>query len=265
MCRYPEQIRERSGNMKGKVYLVGSGPGGTGLLTIRAKEIIEKAEVVLYDQLPGEEIISTLPAAAEKIDCGKYGSSHTLEQDEIEDIMVRQANEGKQVLRLKGGDPFVFGRGGEELEVLLAEGIPVEIVPGISSAVAVPAAVGIPLTHRKYASMVTILTGHEDPSKGESALDWQLLARSRGTIVVLMGVKNLQKIAEMLLSNGKDPDTPVAIIERGLREDQRVTTGPLGTIAGLARDAGVRPPAIIVIGDVVRLYDKDRQSYISRI
>ena len=165
---------------KGKVYLVGSGPGGIGLLTARAREIIEIADVVLFDQLPGEEIIATLPATAEKIDCGKYGSNHTLEQDEIENLMVTRANEGKQVVRLKGGDPFVFGRGGEELEVLLAEGIPVEIVPGISSAVAVPAAVGIPLTHRKYASMVTILTGHEDPSKGESALDWQTPRQGQG-------------------------------------------------------------------------------------
>ena len=250
--------------MKGKVYLVGSGPGGTALLTVRAKELIGTADVILYDQLPGEEIINSLPAAAEKIDCGKYGSNHTLEQAEIEDIMVRHANEGKQVVRLKGGDPFVFGRGGEELEVLLAEGIPVEIVPGISSAVAVPAAVGIPLTHRKYASMVTILTGHEDPSKGESALDWQLLARSRGTIVVLMGVKNLPKIVEMLVSNGKDPETPVAVIERGLREDQRVTSGMLRTIAVQARDRGVEPPAIIVIGDVVRLYNEGRQSFVTR-
>ena len=249
---------------KGKVYLVGSGPGGIGLLTARAREVIEIADVVLFDQLPGEEIIATLPATAEKIDCGKYGSSHTLEQDEIENLMVTRANEGKQVVRLKGGDPFVFGRGGEELEVLLAKGIPVEIVPGIPSAVAVPAAVGIPLTHRKYASMVTILTGHEDPSKGESALDWQLLAKGRGTIVVLMGVNNIPKIAEMLFSNGKDPNTPVAIIERGLRDDQRVTAGTLGTIAEQAQDAGVKPPAIIVIGDVVRLYHEDRQSFINR-
>jgi uroporphyrin-III C-methyltransferase len=246
------------------VYLVGSGPGGTALLTVRAKELIGMADVILYDQLPGEDIINSLPAGAEKIDCGKYGSNHTLEQAEIEEIMVRHANEGKQVVRLKGGDPFIFGRGGEELEVLLAEGIPVEIVPGISSAVAVPAAVGIPLTHRKYASMVTILTGHEDPTKGESALDWQLLARGRGTIVVLMGVKNLGKIVEMLLANGKDPNTPAAIIERGLRKDQRVTSGTLQTITLQALDRGVEPPAIIVIGDVVRLYNEDRQSFVTR-
>jgi uroporphyrin-III C-methyltransferase len=248
--------------MKGKVYLVGSGPGGTGLLTARAKEVIDIAEVILYDQLPGEEIIGTLPERAEKIDCGKYGGSHTLEQDEIEALMVSRAKDGKQVVRLKGGDPFVFGRGGEELEVLLEEGVPVEVVPGVTSAIAVPAAVGIPLTHRKYASMVTILTGHEDPLKGESALDWQLLAKSRGTIVVLMGVKNIPDISRMLLKHGKNPGTPVAIIERGLRKDQRITTGTLETIAARAEAAEVRPPAIIVIGDVVSLYHKDSQSFV---
>jgi uroporphyrin-III C-methyltransferase len=238
----------------GKVYLVGSGPGGTGLLTVRAMEVIAGAEVVLFDQLPGEEILMALPETAEKVNCGKYGNRHTLEQEEIEALMVRYALEGKEVVRLKGGDPFVFGRGGEEMEVLRRHGIPVELVPGVTSAVAVPGAVGIPLTHRKYASQVTILTGHEDPTKPESALDWELLARGRGTIVILMGVKNLPMIAEALLANGKEPETPVAIIERGLRKDQRVTTGPLSDIGRVAGEAGVKPPAVIVIGDVVRLY-----------
>jgi uroporphyrin-III C-methyltransferase len=238
----------------GKVYLVGSGPGGTGLLTVRAMEVIAGAEVVLFDQLPGAEILMALPETAEKVDCGKYGNRHTLEQKEIEALMVRYALEGKEVVRLKGGDPFVFGRGGEEMEVLRRYGIPVELVPGVTSAVAVPGAVGIPLTHRKYASQVTILTGHEDPTKPESALDWELLARGRGTIVILMGVKNLPMIAEALLANGKEPETPVAIIERGLRKDQRVTTGPLKDIGKVAGEAGVKPPAVIVIGDVVRLY-----------
>jgi uroporphyrin-III C-methyltransferase len=238
----------------GKVYLVGSGPGGTGLLTVRAMEVIAGAEVVLFDQLPGEEILMALPETAEKVNCGKYGNRHTLEQEEIEALMVRYALEGKDVVRLKGGDPFVFGRGGEEMEVLRRHGIPVELVPGVTSAVAVPGAVGIPLTHRKYASQVTILTGHEDPTKPESALDWELLARGRGTIVILMGVKNLPMIAEALLANGKEPETPVAIIERGLRKDQRVTTGPLSDIGRVAGEAGVKPPAVIVIGDVVRLY-----------
>ncbi len=151
----------------------------------------------------------------------------------------------------------MFGRGGEELEVLKREGIEVELVPGITSAIAVPGAVGIPLTHRKFASSVTILTGHEDPTKPESALDWDLLARGRGTIVILMGVKNLPFIAEALIKSGKDPSTPVAVIENGLRPDQRVTTGPLGEIGTIAKHAGVKPPAVIVIGGVVSLYNKD--------
>jgi len=241
--------------MTGKVYLVGSGPGGTAFLTERGRTVIDAADVVLFDQLPGEEILSSLPAGAEKIDCGKYGGKHTLEQDAIEALMVDRAKKGKVVVRLKGGDPFLFGRGGEELETVRAAGIPVEMVPGISSALAVPASVGIPLTHRKYASQVTILTGNEDPTKPGPALDWQLLARSRGTIVILMGVANLAKIAESLVIHGKDPGTPVAIIERGMRKDRRVTTGPLESIAGDAKKAGVKPPAVIVIGDVVTLYN----------
>jgi len=224
------------------------------MLTVRAREVIDAAEVILYDQLPGEEIISSLPASAEKIDCGKYGSDHTLEQEEIEALMIRKAREGKSVVRLKGGDPFLFGRGGEELEVLMKEGLPVELVPGVSSAIAVPGSVGIPVTHRRFASSVTILTGHEDPTKGRSALDWELLARQEGTIVILMGVKNLPSIAKALIAAGKDSGTPVAIIERGLRKDQRVTTGALGEIGRIAREQKVKPPAVIVIGGVVSLY-----------
>ncbi|WP_298667594.1 uroporphyrinogen-III C-methyltransferase [uncultured Methanofollis sp.] len=241
--------------MSGKVILVGSGPGGLGLMAPRAREAIEGADVILYDQLPGDEILATLPESAEKIDCGKHGGDHTLEQDEIEALMVEKALEGKKVVRLKGGDPFLFGRGGEEMETLRAHGIAVEVVPGISSAIAVPESVGIPVTHRKFASQVTVITGHEDPTKGESALDWQYLGRTRGTIVVLMGVKNLGKIAEALIGNGRDSATPVAIIERGMRPDQRVTVGPLAEIAETARAQGVRPPAVIVIGEVVGLYD----------
>jgi uroporphyrin-III C-methyltransferase len=224
-------------------------------MTERAREIIASAEVVLYDQLPGEEILATLPEAAEKIDCGKYGGRHTLEQREIEALMIDRAKKGKRVVRLKGGDPFLFGRGGEEIEALRHAGIPVEMVPGVTSALAVPASVGIPLTHRQYASQVTILTGHEDPTKPKPALDWQLLAKSRGTIVILMGVANLGKIAHALLQNGKAGATPVAIIERGLRRDRKVTLGTLATIDETAQQADVKPPAVIVIGDVVRLYD----------
>ena len=249
--------------MSGKVYLVGSGPGGEGLLTRRARAVIDAADVVLYDQLPGEEILASLPASAEKIDCGKSGGKHTLEQDEIEAILVDRALAGKTVVRLKGGDPFLFGRGGEELETARKAGIDVEMVPGISSALAVPASVGIPLTHRKYASQVTILTGNEDPTRTEPALDWKLLAQSRGTIVILMGVANLGKIAEVLMRHGKSGDTPVAIIERGLRTDRRVTIGSLMTIADTARLARVKPPAVIVVGDVVKLYDPAHKDLIA--
>ncbi|KQC03246.1 MAG: uroporphyrin-III methyltransferase [Methanoculleus sp. SDB] len=244
--------------MNGKVYLVGSGPGGLGLLTFRAREVIDGADVILYDQLPGEEILASLPREAELVDCGKFGGHHVLEQDEIEALMVERARQGKTVVRLKGGDPFLFGRGGEEMETLREQGISVEIIPGISSAIAVPECVGIPVTHRRYASQVTILTGHEDPTKGESALNWQWLAKTRGTIVILMGVKNLPVIAASLIENGKNPETPVAVIERGLRPDQRVTVAPLADIGRRCAEAGVAPPAVIVIGDVVRLYS-DKQ------
>lgn len=248
--------------MKNKIYLVGSGPGGLGLLTQRAQDIIDSAEVIFYDQLPGEAILSSLPTHAEKIDCGKYGGNHTLEQNEIESLMIDRAKTGKRIVRLKGGDPFLFGRGGEELETLQAAGFDVELVPGITSALAVPASVGIPVTHRKYASQVTILTGHEDPTKPETALDWKLLAMSRGTIVILMGVANLGRIARALMENKKSPDTPVAIIERGLRRDRRVTTGPLFAIDRIAQKNGVKPPAVIVIGDVVNLYDPSKPDLI---
>ncbi|HXW99143.1 MAG TPA: uroporphyrinogen-III C-methyltransferase, partial [Methanomicrobiales archaeon] len=164
---------------KGKVYLVGAGPGSPDLLTVKAGRVLGGADVVLFDQLAGG-VRDLLPAGAELIDCGKSGSRHTLEQDEIERVMVEKAREGKQVVRLKGGDPFLFGRGGEELEALRAAGISVELVPGVSSAIAVPGCVGIPVTHRSHASEVIILTGHEDPGKGESSLDWDLLARFRG-------------------------------------------------------------------------------------
>ncbi|MFA5332308.1 MAG: uroporphyrinogen-III C-methyltransferase [Methanoregula sp.] len=248
--------------MTGKVYLVGSGPGGTGLLTQRAADAITKADVIFYDQLPGEEILSSLPGNAEKIDCGKFGGRHTLEQHEIEKQMVDRAKKGLTVVRLKGGDPFLFGRGGEELETLYHAGIAVEMVPGVTSALAVPASVGIPVTHRKYASQVTILTGHEDPAKPASALDWKLLAQGRGTIVILMGVANLPDIAKALIANGKSGDTPVAVIERGLRRDRRVTTGPLSAIGEITGKAGVKPPAVIVIGDVVRMYNPEKPDLI---
>ncbi|HVP24421.1 MAG TPA: uroporphyrinogen-III C-methyltransferase [Methanomicrobiales archaeon] len=240
----------------GKVWLVGAGPGDPDLLTVKARRVLSEAEVVLYDQLAGG-VRELLPAGADLIDCGKSGSRHTMEQDEIEEIMAAKALGGKRVVRLKGGDPFLFGRGGEELEALRAAGVPVELVPGVSSAIAVPGCVGIPLTHRAHASGVVILTGHEDPGKEEPALDWEILAKFRGTIVILMGVKNLPAIASALLAGGKDPATPVAVIERGLAPGQRVTTGPLGEIGELASRRKVRPPAVIVIGGVSGLYREE--------
>jgi uroporphyrin-III C-methyltransferase len=240
--------------MNGTVYLIGSGPGGLGMMSIRAREVLDSADVILYDQLPGAEVIASLPKTAECIDVGKYGSNHTLEQDEIEALMVKYAKEGLSVVRLKGGDSFLFGRGGEEMETMRAHDITVEVVPGITSAIAVPECVGIPVTHRKWASQVTILTGHEDPTKGESALNWQWLAQTTGTIVILMGVRNLPKIAEALIAGGMKPEKPVAIIERGLRPDQRVTCGPLREIAEVSEAEGVKAPAVIVIGEVATLY-----------
>jgi len=242
-----------SGNY-GKVYLVGSGPGDPELLTLKARRLIDSAEVIIYDQLPGKAILDSMPAKAEKIDVGKYAGNHTMTQTEINEFLVQKAKEGKMVIRLKGGDPYVFGRGGEEAEVLVAEGIEFEVVPGITSAIAVPAYAGIPVTHRESTSMVTFITGHEDPSKPESGLDWETLAKFGGTIVILMGVKMLGRNADELIKHGKDPNTPVAVIEKGTRPDQRVTVGTLANIADLAKEREVKAPAITVIGDVVKLH-----------
>jgi uroporphyrin-III C-methyltransferase len=238
----------------GKVFLVGSGPGNLGLMTIKAREVINSADVILYDQLPGEKVLSILPDSAEKIDVGKYGGCHTMKQADIETLLIRQAKAGKNVVRLKGGDPFVFGRGGEEMETLREHGIAVEMVPGVTSGIAVPECVGIPVTHRLWASQVTFVTGHEDPDKEISSIDWKWLAKSPGTIVIFMGVKNLQIITELLIKNGKVPETKIAVIERGFRKDQRVTCGTLANIGKVATRIGVKSPAIIVIGEVVSLY-----------
>ena len=239
--------------MTGKVYLVGSGPGGLSLLTYRAREVIDKADVILYDQLPGEEIISSLPPAAEKIDVGKWGGCHTMKQEDIESLMVILAGEGKTVVRLKGGDPFVFGRGGEEMETLRSHGISVEAVPGITSGIAVPESVGIPVTHRDFASSVTFITGHES-EKEVSSIDWAWLAKTPGTIVIYMGVKNIPQISARLIENGMSASTKVAVIENGFRENQRVTCVTLDELPKAAVREGFKAPAIVVIGEVVSLY-----------
>ncbi len=240
----------------GKVYLVGSGPGGLGLLTFRAREVIDSADVIMYDQLPGDEIIASLPARAEKIDVGKYGGHHTMKQEDIEKLLVEKAQAGGIIVRLKGGDPFMFGRGGEEMEVLREYGIPCEAIPGVTSGIAVPECVGIPVTHRDFASQVTFVTGHENPEKEVSSIDWKWLAGSPGTIVIYMGVKNLGRIAELLIENGRDPKTKIAVIEQGFRRDQRVTCATLADIGEVGARVGLKPPAIIVIGEVVGLYNR---------
>ncbi|HDM35771.1 MAG TPA: uroporphyrinogen-III C-methyltransferase [Candidatus Syntrophoarchaeum butanivorans] len=242
------------GKKAGKVYLVGSGPGDPELLTIKARRIIDGADVILYDQLCGKEIINSLPERAELISVGKFASKHTVPQKDINRLLIEKARDGKVVVRLKGGDPYLFGRGGEEAEEVAAAGIPVEVVPGITSAIAVPAYVGIPVTHRDYASSVTFVTGHEGAHKEEEILEWDVLSQLSGTLVILMGVGGLSRNIDRLLSHGKDPSTPVAIIENGTRKDQRVVTGTLGDIVEVAHREGVKPPAVIVIGDVVRLY-----------
>ncbi|MHC1636386.1 MAG: uroporphyrinogen-III C-methyltransferase [Candidatus Methanospirareceae archaeon] len=246
---------------RGKVYLVGAGPGDYELMTLKAKRVLEEADVVLYDRLVGEEILEALPRGAELIDVGKAISEVAKEertsQSEINEIMERYAREGKKVVRLKGGDPFLFGRGGEEVEFLASRGIEFEVVPGVTSALAVPASVGIPVTHRAYSSTVIIATGHLAEGKdeeGDVGVEWEKIAKIEGTLIILMGVKNLGKIASKLIESGKDPKTGVAVIERGTTKYQRVITATLDKIAEEAERVGVKPPAVIVIGDVVRFY-----------
>lgn len=239
------------------VSLVGSGPGDPELLTIKARRRIEEADVVLHDKLPGTALLDTIPAEKRE-DVGKRAGGERTPQSQINERMVSLAREGSRVVRLKGGDPFVFGRGGEEIEYLAAHDVPVEIVPGVTSAVAAPEVTGMPLTHREYASSVTVVTGHEDPTKDESAVDWAALAETGGTIVVLMGVGRLPEYTTALLEAGMDPDTPVALVERGTRPGQQVGQGTLADIVAVRDEIGIEPPAVTVIGDVVAVRDAVR-------
>lgn len=236
----------------GKVYLVGAGPGDPGLLTLRGKELLEEAEVVVYDYLANPELLKYCPSNCELIYVGKKGGAHTLPQEEINRLLVRKAKEGKKVVRLKGGDPFLFGRGGEEIEELLKEGILFEVVPGITSAIAVPAYAGIPVTHRNFTSTLAIITGHEAEDKEESKVNYSVLAKI-GTLVFLMGVKNLPHIVENLLREGKSPDTPCAVIQWGTTPRQKTAEGTLKNIVDIVKEKGITAPAIIVVGEVVKL------------
>jgi uroporphyrinogen III methyltransferase/synthase len=239
----------------GKVYLVGAGPGDPGLITLKGLACIQRAEVIIYDYLASPTLLKHVNPAAERIYVGKKGGDHTLSQDGINALIVEKARSGAIVTRLKGGDPFIFGRGGEEAEVLKDAGIPFEIVPGVTSAIAAPAYAGIPLTHRQHTSTVAIITGHEDPTKSESTIDWASLAKGIGTLVFLMGVKNLPEITRQLIRNGKSEKTPVALVRWGTTTRQQTVTGTLGDIVDRVKAAGLKAPAIIVVGDVVQLRD----------
>jgi uroporphyrinogen III methyltransferase / synthase len=241
---------------KGLCILAGAGPGDVGLVTLRAREAIEQAEVVVYDYLCNPEILKWAPVNSEIVYAGKKSGQHTLRQEEITQFLVDKTKEGKRVVRLKGGDPFVFGRGGEEAEALAAAQLQFEIVPGVSSAIAVPAYAGIPLTHRELASSFTVFTGHEDPAKGETAIDYQALVAGKGTLVMLMGMERLASIVPELLANGADSQLPVALIRWGTTGRQETLIGKLGSI--VPASAGFEPPAIAVFGRVVELRDKLR-------
>ncbi|MGH2989589.1 MAG: uroporphyrinogen-III C-methyltransferase, partial [Solirubrobacterales bacterium] len=234
----------------GVVYLVGAGPGDPGLITARALELIEGADVILHDRLIPKDALDVARPDAELIYVGKRPGEPAMPQEEIEELMVARAREGRSVVRLKGGDPFTFGRGGEEAEALVAASVPFEVVPGVTAGVAAPAYAGIPVTHRDDASAVAFVTGHEDPAKDDSALDWEALARFPGTLVVYMAVKRLPEIAERLIAAGRRGDEPAAAVERGTLSDQRTVAAPLGELAEAADGAGLSPPAVVVIGPV---------------
>jgi uroporphyrinogen III methyltransferase / synthase len=242
----------------GTVYLVGAGPGDPGLITLRGRDIIARADVIVYDRLASPRLLRHARSDAGRVYVGKQSSRHTLTQDEINALIVEEALAGKSVCRLKGGDPFVYGRGGEEAEACRVAGVPFEIVPGITSAIAVPAYAGIPVTHRGLCSALGIITGHEDPGKPESALDWAGLAKGLDTLVFLMGVENLPNITRELLAHGRSPETLVALIRWGTTPDQQTITGTLADIVDRVREAEFKAPAVTVVGEVVGLRESLR-------
>jgi uroporphyrinogen III methyltransferase/synthase len=239
--------------MNGKVYIVGAGPGDIGLLTVKGLKCLQKAEVVVYDLHLNAQVLNYVNHYAEFIYAGKRGGHHTMTQDEINRVMIEKAKQGKIICRLKGGDPFIFGRGGEEAEALSKEGIEFEIVPGVSSAVAAPAYAGIPLTHRLYSSSFAVVPGYEDAAKGETSINWEKLATGVGTIVFLMTVKNIALVCQRLIENNRNPETPVAVIRWGTRPDQTTIVGNLRNIPELVKEKDIKPPAVMVVGDVVKL------------
>ena len=237
----------------GVVYLVGAGPGDPDLLTIKGLRLLRRADVVVYDRLIPYELLEETRPDAELIDAGKQPTRHRLAQEEINAILLDRALKGCDVVRLKGGDPLVFGRGGEEALACRQHGIPFEIVPGVSSVNAVPAYAGIPLTHRRVSSAFTVIAGHEDPTKPESSINYGALAQIGGTIVIMMGVKRLSDITRQLRNHGMDGEAAAAVIESGTIQRQRTLVGTLDSIAGIARAHDIQPPAITIIGEVARL------------
>jgi uroporphyrinogen III methyltransferase/synthase len=245
-----------SSSSKGICYLAGAGPGDLGLVTLKVREVVERAEVIVYDYLSNPEILTWAPAGTEIIYAGKKAGQHTLKQEEIDALLVKKTAAGKRVVRLKGGDPFVFGRGGEEAEALAAAGLAFEIIPGISSAIAAPAYAGIPVTHRDHAAQLTIFTGHEDPTKTESSLDFAQLANTPGTKVMLMGVERIGVITARLIEHGAAPETLVALVRWGTTGRQQTLRGTLANIAEKVAEVGFQAPAVAVIGGVVSLRDQ---------
>lgn len=239
----------------GTVYLVGAGPGDPGLLTLRAAEVIATADVVVYDRLADRSILDLAPAGAEMVYVGKQAGAHSVSQEGIHQILLDRALKKKVVVRLKGGDPFVFGRGGEEASFLAEHSIRFSVVPGVTSAVAAAGCAGIPVTDRRYASSFAVVTGHEDSSSLELRVDWARIANGADTLIVLMGLANLAEITGRLIEDGKASDTPAAVVERGTTPDERVVVGALADIAVRAATAGVRSPAVLVVGEVVQLRD----------
>jgi uroporphyrinogen III methyltransferase/synthase len=240
----------------GRVYLVGAGPGDPGLMTVRGLAVLRRAEVVVYDRLVNPVLLDEAPETARRIFAGKHPGAHCLPQALINALLIEHARQGRVVVRLKGGDPFVFGRGGEEALALADAGIPFEVVPGVSAAVAVPAYAGIPLTHRGLGSSFAVVTGHEDPDKGVTAVDWARLATAVDTIVVLMGGKSLPRIVTELVAHGRSAATPVALIRWGTTDAQETVIGTLADIVARAARARLDPPVLAVIGDVVRLRER---------
>ena len=241
---------------KPMVYLVGAGPGDPGLITVRGKQLLERAEVIIYDYLASKKLLKYVPKDAEFIYAGKRGGvKHTHTQAEINQMLIDRALSGRMVVRLKGGDPFIFGRGGEEIEEIVKAGIPFEVVPGVTSATAAATYAGIPITHREYTSTVAFVTGHEDPTKKGSNIAWDKLATGVGTIVVYMGIKNLESITQKVIKYGRDPGTPVAVVRWASTSEQRTVVGNLGNIAEVVRKNNIKPPSLVIIGEVVNLRD----------